>query len=221
MTSSRKVSYVERYISSGCWRLIASLPRKQCYQSSSKCKGTSTLSNTTGCVGKWFLLFYRHGVCSEVLLTLGSMYAMPHKRASNVQSDRLWSIINTIANMDGMNLSKVCEKAGIAKRGSPYETVRYWHTGRKNPRKPKDEYQQSLPKRYRQLLFRLVRSNPRYREEYLKPLPPGEAWLDVQEQLTWLEDTLNVDLRFEKSQGLWTDAQDVLADLEAREKPGH
>jgi hypothetical protein len=153
--------------------------------------------------------------------TLGSMQAMSHKRASDVERDRLWSIINKIANFNDMNLSKVCEEAGIAKSGSPYETVRYWHTGRKNQRPPYDEYRQSLPKKYRQLLFRLVRSKQRYREEYLKPLPPGETWLGVQEQLTWLEDTLNVDLRFEKSQGLWMDVQDVLADLEARRKPGH
>ena len=68
----------------------------------------------------------------------------------------------------------------------------------------------------------MVRSKQkqRYRAEYLKPLPPGETWLGVQEQLTWLEDTLNVDLRFEKSQGLWVDLQDVLADLEERRKTG-
>jgi hypothetical protein len=48
--------------------------------------------------------------------------------------------------------------------------------------KPKDVYRQSLSEKYRQLLFRLVRSNPRYPEEYLKPIPPGETWLGVQEQ---------------------------------------
>src|SRR5208282_572544 len=110
-----------------------------------------------GCVGKWFLLFYRHGVCSELSLTPGSMHVMPRKRASNVQIDRLWSIINTIVYLDGMSLSKVCEEEGIAKRGSPYETVRYWHTGRKNPRNPKDEFHQSLQSEYRHKLFYFVR----------------------------------------------------------------
>jgi hypothetical protein len=145
---------------------------------------------------------------------------MPRKRASNVQSDRLWSLINTIAYWDDMNLSKICEKAGIAKRGSQYETVRYWHTGRKNVRKQNDEYQQSLPVEYRHKLFRLVRENPKYREEYLKPLQPGETWLVADELWTWLEDTIGIDFRFERSQGLWMDVHDVLADLEAREKLG-
>ena len=144
---------------------------------------------------------------------------MPHKRASNVQSDRLWSIINTIVYLDGMNLSKVCEKAGIAKRGSPYETVRYWHSGRKNPRNPKDEYHQSLPSEYRHKLFCFLRENREYREEYLKPMPPGETWLDADELMTWLEDTTGTDLRFERQVG-WFDVESLLRDMEAKRKPG-
>lgn len=121
--------------------------------------------------------------------------------------------------MDGMNLSKVCEKAGIAKGGSPYETVRYWHTGRKNFRNPKDEYQQPLSSKYRHRLFCFVRENQEYREEYLKPMPLGENWFDAHEILTWLEDTTGTDLRFERQTG-WFDIESLLRDMEARRKPG-
>jgi hypothetical protein len=152
---------------------------------------------------------------------LGSMQAMPRKRATDVHCDRLWSIINKIVDMDGMSLSKVCEEAGIAKRGSPYETVRYWWTGRKNQRKGKDEYQQPLPLKYRRALFILVSQNPKYQEEYLKPLQPRETWLDADELWTWLEDFTGEDFRFERQEGLWMDVHDVLAELEERKKQEH
>jgi hypothetical protein len=61
-------------------------------------------------------------------------------------------------------------------------------------------------------------SNPDVSGQYLKPLQPEETWTDADELWTWLEDTTGVDLRFERSQGIWMDVHEVLDQLESEKR---
>jgi hypothetical protein len=113
---------------------------------------------------------------------------MGRKRDETLKHDRLRAIMQTIVNQSGGKLLPVLRKAGIdvgTKEGrTAYQAINRWFGGREG--KPGDLFPRSLKREYREFLFKHI--SYKHREEYIKPVPPGETWMTPDEMATWLRD---------------------------------
>ena len=97
---------------------------------------------------------------------------MPKPRAKPdiVKRDRLYTLMEAVYEMPGMNLRKMCLDARIPDQAG-YQAIRRWFYQRKNERKPDDEYHQPLPIDLRWQLFEYFRQ--KHRAEVISPYAEG------------------------------------------------
>jgi hypothetical protein len=140
------------------------------------------------------------------------------KRDQSVEDDRLRTIIQMIVDQEGMNPSKLVREAGFDTASkewrAAYQAIKRWSEGRESKvQKPKDRekkdqepkdreskdrekkpgeyFARHLPLKYRRQLFIYIRNH--HWDEYIKPLPPGERWITVEERERWYSDTHSTD----------------------------
>src|SRR5271157_1103865 len=125
------------------------------------------------------------------------------KRDQSVEDDRLRTIIQMIVDQEGMDPSKLVRKAGFDTASkewrAAYQAIKRWSEGREaKVQKPKDRkkkdreyFARHLPLKYRRQFFIYIRNH--HWDEYIKPLPPGERWITVEERERWYSDTHSTD----------------------------
>lgn len=136
----------------------------------------------------------RHSVCIEA--SQAWVRAMKPERSPVERPDRLKSIVCTLLADDDQDLdvAKFTRRLGYDTKTtagkSATQAIRRWTEGRwesVDGRLPDAPGLPPLKRAYRLRVFMYVRRE--HKDEYLKPLPPGEVWPNAEERERWHYDT--------------------------------